>query len=136
MVLDTESFLLGIAAGSGGGGNPNYVATVTGTLANPFGELDVEELFSGLVNNDSTLMLSSLGSLLMGQIGNNNSILFGTVIFSDSTESTPWLGGSVSYYLSDDTVQLGYAKLCQNNVWIDIPATTETGLTVVHHPLP
>ena len=120
----------------GGAGNPNYIETIEGTLANPFGELDVEELFSGLANNGLTLILLALGSSLVGQIIGNNSILFGTAVFSDPTDSAPWLGGSVSYYFPDDTVQLGYAKVCQNGVWNDIPATMRTGLTVVHHPLP
>lgn len=136
-MLDIESFLLGIAAGGvGGGGNPNYVETVEGTLANPFGELNIEELFSGLANNGLTLILLALGSSLVGQISGHNNITFGTVIFSDPTDSTPWLGGSVSYYLPDDTVRLGYAKVCQNSVWIDVPATTQSVLTVIHHPLP
>ncbi len=136
-VHDTESFLLGIAAGGGGGGgNPNYVETVEGTLANPFGELNIEELFSGLANNGLTLILSALGSSLVGQISGHNSISFGTVLFSDPTDSTPWLGGSVSYFFPYDTAQLAYAKVCQNSVWIDVPATTQTVLTVIHHPLP
>ncbi len=135
-MLDTESFLLGIAAGGGGGGNPNHVETIEGTLANPFGELDFNELYRELSNYGVTLILSAAGSELFGQISGSHSILFGTVIFAAPDDSAPWFGGSVLYYLLDDTAQLDYAKVLNNGVWVNPPTAMQTELRVIHHPLP
>lgn len=37
-----------ILEGGGGGGNPNRVETITGTLADPWGEVDLNELYASL----------------------------------------------------------------------------------------
>lgn len=119
---------------SGGGGNPNYVETIEGTLANPFGELDFDELYRELGAGGVTLILSALGATMMGQINGSGSILFGTVLFAAPTDAAPWIGGSVSYVTGDEL--LDYAKVLQSGVWADLPAATTTTLTVIHHPLP
>ena len=118
----------------GGGGNPNYVETIEGTLANPFGELDFDELYSELGAGGVTLILSALGASMMGQINGSGSILFGTVLFAAPIDAAPWIGGSVSYVPGEEL--LDYAKVLQNGVWVDLPATTQTVLTVIHHPMP
>ncbi len=120
----------------GGGGNPNSVETVTGTVGNPFGELAFDELYSGLGNNGVTLILSALGASMMGQTSGSGNILFGTVLFSAPIDAAPWIGGSVCYYASGEETQLDYAKVLQSGVWADLPAATPTVLTVIHHPLP
>jgi len=56
--MDVVSFIMGQKmSGGGGGGNPNYVQTITGTLANPWGDYPSQTLFSNALNNNITLLI-------------------------------------------------------------------------------
>lgn len=53
--ITRDEYFLKKAASGGGGGNPNRVQTVNGTLANPFGTMsteEIEEVVSALPNHD------------------------------------------------------------------------------------
>lgn len=41
----------------GGGGNPNLVETITGTFANPFGDYNIADLGTWLLNNEVSIVL-------------------------------------------------------------------------------
>lgn len=138
MSFDPISYAMGKQAGGGGGGNPNRVETVTGTLANPFGDLDFEGLAAGLTQNSVTIYLTAMGSTMYGQ-KQGSTILFGTVLFAAAVDQTPYIGGSVTYaYNSQTGVAIDYAKVLPpgGQTWLDLPTTTPTVLTVIHHPLP
>lgn len=42
---------------AGGGGNPNYVETIEGTLANPWGSVDPSALHQSVLSGDASAML-------------------------------------------------------------------------------
>ena len=46
-----------VASGGGGGGNTNSVQTITGTLENPWGDVDFAKLKAGLINGDADARL-------------------------------------------------------------------------------
>jgi hypothetical protein len=137
--------------GGGGGGNPNTVQTITGTLAEPFGDFDKgEELHTAIGNgNASAKIVLDISALQMGlntlwgwlyQGADNEHYysfytseasfgtegltfgFFASIFFPlDSGEYTPQLLGQVGADYLDLTE---YASI--------IPTT----LTIIWHPLP
>ena len=66
MPFDTLSYLLGKNSGSGGGGNPNSVQVVSGTMESPLpNDIDQQAFYDGIKNGNvhATILydLSSLG---------------------------------------------------------------------------
>ena len=50
----SEWVLICTVSPSGGGGNPNTVQTITGTLANPFGDVNALDLIAAIDNNTAS----------------------------------------------------------------------------------
>ena len=139
--LDPVSYKLGQAAGGGGGGgNPNYVETITGTLANPWGDIDILDLGQKVMNNNATVFLEIndashsvtplQGLFIVDDV--NVSAMFSFSMFFDesfSAISVVFLGGNFLNSVSIDGTAGSYT--------VDqIPSTTPTTLTIIHHPLP
>lgn len=49
----------GMLNSAGSGGNPNRIQTIQGTLAEPFGEVDADELLEALQTNEATIMMET-----------------------------------------------------------------------------
>lgn len=141
--LDPVSYKLGIAAGGGGGSNPNYAETITGTLANPWGGVDTAALLTEIQSNNATCMMTIDATALDIGIFPVIALPFAVsqgFIFELIGTSGPalnnWGCTSVNYH-SDGTFYTFYA-LTGGNV-IDpgsYASTIPTTLTIIHHPLP
>ena len=124
------------------GGNPNYVETITGTLAEPWGNVNYASLIDGI--NDGSITAEIIAS-----IPNGPSLDFALRVSSDNAA----LRGSGAFYNVSDTVTLneafavswypnatlGYAVITQGGVDMNITeyaALAITTLTIIHHPLP
>lgn len=139
--LDPVSYKLGQAAG-GGGGNPNYVETITGTLANPFGSMtsgELKTLIQNVANGSATAILRISNMINMVLVPNeSNGLYFVGITNFDSTEFDGYLfeydgsnmnryGGYCYFDISSDSVSGDITSL---------PGSKQTTLTVIHHPLP
>lgn len=132
-MLDTESFLLGIATGGGGdGGNPNYVETITGTLANPWGDKIPDELVQLYKLNNVSLFLGVRAdklSLLSGDDG----ILFGLV----AGDMEDYVQASlVMYNEVGDFVEQKSFHFTTPDQYEELSSETPCTLTIIHHPMP
>ena len=137
-MLDAESFLLGIAAG--GGGNTIYVETIEGTLENPWGTVNPDELFSLVDENNATCKLT-VADVILTLATPNNSFQFSACApgfgpyanFDYVATSIPYsragiLGMYVVFGVNDTD---GVVPLTHY-----FPVTTPTTLTIIHHPVP
>lgn len=117
-----------------GGGNPNYVETITGTLTNPWGEANFQELIDGILANELTVEMEVSSVLLSASI--NNGILFSLAIFDLPSDTDPIMGGSVMYSGADD----GALTIAKANFgtgsWVNLPSTMPCTVIIIHHPLP
>lgn len=126
------------------GGNPNYVETIEGTLASPFGEYSPEELLAEIIQNDATVKLYLNGSSLDLGNGtlyptstNDTNRLYFQAVARGSTDITEWIAYTATY--DESTFELIRAYALSGGSAFDmlpyanqIPAT----LTIIHHPLP
>lgn len=133
-VLDTESFLLGIAAG-GGGGNPNYVETISGTVANPWGAANYQELINGISSNELTVAMTIGDTSLNATVVNG--ILFSAALFDLPGDTKLYLGVSVFYSTLDEgALTIAKANFGTGGGWGDLPSAMPTTLSIIHHPMP
>lgn len=140
-----EMYLYAIAqkGGGGGGGNPNSVQTITGTLDDPWGDVDYDELSEALQSGNATAIIeadaTALGFGTITQpvqktVGINNLYSDGAAIDVSSSNATAntleWgnTTGNIAkfaiYAGGTITDALAYASL--------VP----TELTIIWHPLP
>ena len=128
------------SGGGGGGGNPNTVQTITGTLANPWGDVDPDELGAKLESLDAsaniTIDASALGAGEINSRMNGNSVSVytnGASIPSDSASDATayvvsWLHGSLTI-----------AKMLSGGNIVNISpyaSMLTTSITIIWHPLP
>ena len=122
------------------GGNPNYVETVTGTLANPWGEKTPSDLFSGaksgnltmIINVDATAIGGTRLSAAFYPFGNIN--VFRLTIANSQLSN--WLCVYAEYY---DSGVINAAYGLQNEAVLDYSlyaSLISTTLTIIYHPLP
>ena len=128
-----------LGSGGGGGGNPNTVQTVTGTLANPWGDIDVSKLFTDLENEEATAYLtidaSALGAGTIPTVlktGSSN-------IYASGANIGIALSDTSAYYIIWYQGTLTDARMLSGGNVVDISSYASvitTSLTVVWHPLP
>lgn len=122
--------------GGGGGGNPNTEQTVTGTLANPWGDIDPVELASAIGTRDAdvsiTIDASALGAgTVGGRLGATDHMYVTGANLTDGTtayEVIWWSDGVLSS-----------AKMLSGGQVVDISqyaTALPTTIYVVWHPLP
>ena len=141
-MLDVESFLLGIAAGGGGGGsNPNYVETITGTLANPFGSYTMAEIQQMISTKSASFFitftdehgheqtLAGTGAVEPGEY----SELYFSVVYVTGT-STSYSAYAIVYDAVENSML--YAIELIGRTRTDLSSSTSCTLTIIHHPLP
>lgn len=144
MGFDPVSYLMGKEAG--GGGNPNYVETITATLANPLGDsgYTIADMVALIASNAITMMVnveaSAIGfgdfSAYMYAFNNGQyNVLHMNGVSAAGESAEDWTvfaytlvsgGADIAYVLSggivtDLSMYLG-----------GVPTT----LTIIHHPLP
>lgn len=139
-MLDVESFLLGIAAG-GGGGNPNYVETIKGTMANPWGEADYVQLVSDVASNNATVYISvpsmSLSFDAYLVVDADNTFIVSGADFSVVGDVPSLKLAARASYTSVGA--LSRLLMWQNGTTVDVTdqlSGAETDLTIIHHPMP
>ena len=125
-----------------GGGNPNYVETIEGTLANPWGDLDYSSLVEELVNNNVNIEMDITTSgfptirvlLDFDMAGEEQYILVGSYI---AYEPDNGISGVDLRYDSAGVISAIF--IIVDDVVSDRTTQAEyfdTTLTVIHHPLP
>lgn len=127
-------------------GNPNYVETIEGTLANPWGDYTASELFSEASNYSITLFITA--ELVYSDGGNAETT---TMSYIKADGSTTF--GFTRPGISATTIQFsraGYSsagtlvKCVAGNIntsagtqeLLVVPGETPCTLTIIHHPLP
>ena len=127
--------------GGGGGGSSNTKKTVTGTLADPFGDIDLADLCAKLQTMDATAYLTidatALGAgTINSRMGANNT----TDIFANGANLSNVVNLSSAYGLQWDVSDgsLTVARMLSNGNIVDISSyanSLTTSLTVVYHPI-
>ena len=131
-----------ITGTASGGGNPNYVETVTGTLANPWGSVTPATLQTAISGNNATALLtvdaSAIGmgtAYLVATPFAQQAIAFQAVGSSGSSVAD-WAAVDVAYGTNGS---LAYAWINRSGAALDATAYAQsitTTLTIIHHPLP
>jgi len=126
----------------GGGGNPNYVETIEGTLANPWGGVDTLALHQSVRSGDATVKLgfdaTELGfgpvEVLMSPFVPDAIVFSGVMLTGTNVQS--WVALTINYEL-DGT--LAIILVLRNGTVTNMSqyaTNLSTVLTVIHHPLP
>jgi len=135
-----------LSGGSGGGGNPNTVQTVTGTVASMWGDIDLDALLTALLNMEATvyayLNASAIG---MGEFrfmiypfkdGSYGGMYVTASDITPNGSSASVKAYSIFWELDGS---LTYYDYVDNGAYTDATAYASyitTELTVVWHPLP
>lgn len=143
-MLDTESFLLGIATGGGGdGGNPNYIETIEGTLANPIPYERYSEILNDLENGNVTMYINGSATgvgpyTLYAKPGASSHIMafFADVVSKYFVSGSFYFpnheGEILDLYAIRYTIVTNEAVNLSSIFNSDDPVTT----TIIHHPMP
>lgn len=141
-VLDAESFLLGIVAGSGGG-NPNYVETITGKLDTLFATTDeIAELINAIDSETVTAILDTEANDNLGLPATHqaSTTFDGTQLAFCAAVLYPSLSDSNAVDIRYNTISnftVALAMMSGNVVDITTYAhMIDATLTIIHHPLP
>lgn len=124
------------------GGNPNYVETIEGTLANPWGSVDPSALRQSVLSGDASAMLDIDATVLgfgrakiqMSPFNKAYIHFYGVSGASSSVEQ--WQVLSLDYELNGI---FEVAWLLQKGTVTDMSdyaTKLSTVLTIIHHPLP
>lgn len=151
-----EALMEGVLAGKTDGANPNSVTTITGTLANPWGDMteeEIQQLYLDISN-------AKASALLTATITNGNSSTTDTLsVLSDKRNKRTVATGdgfiisaivvvsngiinaaASALYVANDGSLIS-AHLWNGEDFTDLVATEqaqliETVLTIIRHPLP
>lgn len=119
------------------GGNPNYVETIEGTMASPFGEHTVTELMAGIDDNSMsvTLQISLQGHTVVLPGAILGYLRFSLAIEPDNTAG--WQNvAEVSYYNNGNIYNALYDERGNITDLKPMASSISTVLTIIHHPLP
>ena len=135
-----------ITGTASGGGNPNYVETITGTLGNPWGNIDLQSLYDELVAGDASATIT----FLRGTTERTRMTLFfepdTDVAAGDNafyTEGVYLTASNMNvyslYWYAGELEEANYTSGASAKA-IDFSDNAEmlakvTTLTIVHHPL-
>lgn len=122
---------------SGGGGNPNRVETITGTLAEPFGEHSVAELLSKVGSDVSVKLELSFGGMTGSVLLDSN----GTYLYGGYAAFSVSGGqGTITTAFRLDYAENGLhvADAYMSGTYMDlVPMASQipTETTIIWHPL-
>ena len=131
--------------GGGGGGNPNYVETIEGTLGYPWGDYSLRnDLAPKILSNDIdfyvTFSLNGASYTAFPNRGNTSAV---TRVCSAYSLTATTARVSSLRYSPNGTLQSAKVipELSESNgIWsgngITLDSTTPCTLTIIHHPLP
>lgn len=112
--------------------NPNSVETITGTLANPWGDYSLTEIANMIISNNASIRLSSIvtNNVALPVTEKNGSVGVQAITFISTTPETAgvlaWSTTQNKFFVwSHDT-----------DTTTQIPDTTPCIVTIIHHPLP
>lgn len=123
-----------------GGGNPNSVQVIEGTLANPFGDIAMDELQAAVISGNATAILEFNASAL--GFGTQKTALY---YYGDEELTASYAGltpaFSVAYYLRWNSASgdLEYAYVEEDGTVTDVKtaaASLPSTLTIYLHPMP
>ena len=127
----------------GGGGNPNRVEAITGTLAEPFGEHSIAELIEAVSQNNATVKMSvSIGQstavLIFNANAELNSLYSGICELTENVDGTGTVSTGVSLIY---TLEHGitFASVLMSGQYMNLvpqAAYMQTETTIIWHPLP
>lgn len=127
----------------GGGGNPNYIETIEGTLANPWGTHNPSDLWQGLVSKDISMQLSCT---ISDPIDLYAYPYYGAEEDPEDTDAIMFIYGYITgksasllkiYNLTyEKTGGLIIAAQVINRNRTDYDPTSPCTLTIIHHPMP
>lgn len=139
-----EQYWAGILDKIEGGGNPNYVETITGTLANPFDDYNITELAaSANIDNSVNMYLVAdataigLGVYPLSWLKPLNDSDNGILYFGASY--LPLSGNNLVADVHYSSTGLSLARIMIGTTISDMSPYAEaivTTLTIIHHPLP
>lgn len=139
----TDELLQKIVDSGKAGGNPNYVETITGTLANPWGSAEPATLYTELVSNAASILLTtSVGNdtVTLPIVADAAGILrrFKAVTAVDYNEGLQTY--TAAYDDNGTLLVFVRATAFSDNGSIDnlisVASGVPTTLTIIHHPLP
>lgn len=129
-----------------GGGNPNYVETIEGTAANPWGDVNPAELRIALENNSATARITvdlsylspdlPLTTFEYSTMSGGSQLYFSVMNFIEDPLG-PSEGGGIAY--SANGPLSGAVAYIASIGSLDLSQEAEhfpTTLTIIHHPLP
>lgn len=125
--------------GDEGGGNPNRVETITGTAADPWGDVDPSTLHEKMRNGDASVSVSFDSTAIGGSTYYQN--LFAAPDYFTIEGAVPGDGSSTECYAVDwntDGTVLSAAQYT-TGTYVDISAylaLITTVFTIIWHPLP
>lgn len=130
-------------------GNPNYVETIEGTLANPFGSYTIKQLREEFLANNISVVLSFrftpdstervFNCMLLPSAGSFLSDMNASVLEIFDKVSIVITGPVLSYnYNTSAFTRADYIRASSTDpaTSIAIPSNTPCTLTIIHHPLP
>ena len=141
-----EMYLYAIAqnGGGGGGGNPNTVQTITGTLDDPWGDVDFDELSEALQSGNATAIIEADATALgFGTITCYITGYFGGSpernrnVISDGSPNAE--GGTTAYSVSWTADEISVFTIFAAGTYtnaLDYATLVPTTLTIIWHPLP
>lgn len=141
-----DEWLEAISEGGGGGGNPNYIETIEGTLANPWGSYNFRsDIMSKLTSREITCYISIIGNDgTVKDLRPGISTSIATRYWSDSSSANASVAfGYVLTYKANGVFDHAIYYALQRNpdtgdniTTEDIPSDTSCTLTIIHHPMP
>lgn len=126
------------------GDNPNYVETITGTLANPFGDYNIANLavWANVDNTVNMYMVADAGAIgllayPLSWLKPLNDTDLGKLFFGASY--LPQSGNNLVAEVQYTSDGLSRARIMMASTITDMEPYAEsitTTLTIIHHPLP
>ena len=142
LFLFNEAASTWLEIGSGSGGNPNSVQVITGTLANPFGDVDLEELETAFDNGGASMTII-VDATVIGQGVFPRAVMNWTSEYSFTLSSvrgyTTELVSAALVIWDSDTGNVSVATMYSGATGTDIlsyAASIPTTLTIYWHPMP
>lgn len=126
------------------GGNPNYVEIIKGTVANPWGGKNPNDLFIEAENNNCTLRMTIDGTAI--GIGEFDTVFYPhsasiasywfEAIGTSGPNASDWSIGTVAYYADGEFSSMRMLNSGSVINLADYASAFNSVLIIVHHPLP
>ena len=125
-------------SGGGGGGNPNYVQTITGTAANPCVGINANSLHNALLDNNASAIIT-LTNANLGVFVKMPITTAGQTLVASKIDSGNMSGFDASWYATGDEATARSLVMINNGQTTDGTAYASmltSELVITWHPLP